>query len=736
MKRILIVGPFASEYSIAKVNRSLAFNLSKITHGKYEVKLYSNPEFTDKLPDKNTYAKYPFLRTLTTDKNFDDDIVIFYNFPKSIFSNYGLTKLKGSVKIGYIAWEESIYPEKLVKECNENLHAIATISNHVKQVFRRSGINIAMRNIGHGLDIPFAESQEYPIKSKAKFRIFHNSSGQYRKGLDILVKAYFETFTKKDDVVLILKMFPNLSIDKKTLQMITNRSANAPEVEVIMNPDMSDGELKYLIDSCDLHVYPTRAEGFGLPIAEALALGKPTITTNYSGQIDFANDSNAFMLNYKLMPSKSHLNIPGSLMAEPNILELKKFLRLIYENPGSKEILEKAENAKKLIDELTWEKVSKNMLDFVEEVQTLASLKDKKISILTRYNSQCGIATYSQDLYPKVIKNFKDFKVFANIDISKSLEKDPGFLSRTWQTTGINLDKTVEQIVKNNSDYTHIQYNSSYYSPAKLSETIESLLKNNVKVLLTIHSMNEGFSQIVPSLKKVNLIFVHSESERDFLISLGIIDNVKIVKHGLPNFPDSNSTFLKSEFGFKQRKVIATHGMIHDKKGFLELTKAVSLLKKDFPDIILLLITAINPENSTSKAYYNKIVEFIKSEKLENNVVLFTDFLETPVIIKLLQSADLLILPYAELKEGASGAVKYCLASKRPLLITDSYIFSDINFLDKLPDNNPETLANAISNLLSNPTKLNEIESLVRKFNKDFDWEDIAIDYLKKVAKI
>lgn len=63
-----------------------------------------------------------------------------------------------------------------------------------------------------------------------------------------------------------------------------------------------------LCASCDILISLHRAEGFGLSLIEAMAMGKAVITTAYSGNMDFVNTNNACLVQYKLIPAVSPFN--------------------------------------------------------------------------------------------------------------------------------------------------------------------------------------------------------------------------------------------------------------------------------------------------------------------------------------------------------------------------------------------------------------------------------------------
>src|SRR5262249_29252024 len=70
----------------------------------------------------------------------------------------------------------------------------------------------------------------------------------------------------------------------------------APEIEYL-SQTLTPDELASLYGSCDCLVQPYRGEGFGLPIAEAMACGVPAIVTGLGAALDFCHDSHAYLIS-------------------------------------------------------------------------------------------------------------------------------------------------------------------------------------------------------------------------------------------------------------------------------------------------------------------------------------------------------------------------------------------------------------------------------------------------------
>ena len=86
---------------------------------------------------------------------------------------------------------------------------------------------------------------------------------------------------------------------------------------------------------CDCFVSLHRSEGFGLGIAEAMALGKPVVATNFGGAADLLAPDRACPIGYRLVPvaSGEYPGGKGQFWADPDIDEAAAAMRRIAEEP-------------------------------------------------------------------------------------------------------------------------------------------------------------------------------------------------------------------------------------------------------------------------------------------------------------------------------------------------------------------------------------------------------------------
>src|SRR5262249_28598669 len=94
-------------------------------------------------------------------------------------------------------------------------------------------------------------------------------------------------------------------------------------------------ELRDLMAACDAYVSLHRSEGTGMTISEAMALGKPVIATGWSGNMDFMNVTNSFLVRYELVELSENVGPyqAGETWAEPSIEHAAELMRLVFKKP-------------------------------------------------------------------------------------------------------------------------------------------------------------------------------------------------------------------------------------------------------------------------------------------------------------------------------------------------------------------------------------------------------------------
>ncbi|MBP8696457.1 MAG: glycosyltransferase [Syntrophobacterales bacterium] len=202
-------------------------------------------------------------------------------------------------------WEFGSLPREWVRPMSELVDELWVPSRYVRDCFVRSGIPADRVHVvpnGVNTDLLKPGNAPYRLRTKKAFKFLFVGGTIQRKGIDILLDVYTRSFSSADDVCLVIKDMGGQSFYKgQTAKERIRRfqdDPNRPEIEYIERT-LSDREIAGLYAACDCLVHPYRGEGFGLPIAEAMASGLPVIVTGHGAALDFCNETTAYLIPAK-----------------------------------------------------------------------------------------------------------------------------------------------------------------------------------------------------------------------------------------------------------------------------------------------------------------------------------------------------------------------------------------------------------------------------------------------------
>jgi glycosyltransferase involved in cell wall biosynthesis len=165
--------------------------------------------------------------------------------------------------------------------------------------------------------------------------VFDATSMVERKNPRCLVDAFEAAFADHDRVRLVLKV-TNAGKDPAFSRYLDALEARNPRC-LVLRKNMEANELAGLVRAVDCYVSPHRTEGFGLTVAEAMALGVPVIATDYGGTADFVTEEVGFPLSYRLVEIDQDYGpyAKGAIWPEPSREHLQELLRRVVANPSA-----------------------------------------------------------------------------------------------------------------------------------------------------------------------------------------------------------------------------------------------------------------------------------------------------------------------------------------------------------------------------------------------------------------
>jgi glycosyltransferase involved in cell wall biosynthesis len=244
---------------------------------------------------------------------------------------------RGRYTIGRWAWELGAVPDTWGAAAG-GLDEIWVISEFVA-----AAVRAVVETPVTVLPLPIAVRPAERPRDRTRFGIagdpflflfsFDYHSTVARKNPEGVVAAYRRAFAPGAGTALIVKSVNAAScpVDAEALERAAAGRADVHVLDAALPGEEKDA----LLAACDCYVSLHRAEGFGIAMAEATALGRPVIATGHGGNLEFMDGPDALLVRHVPVPVGAGADPypPEGTWVEPDVAHAAELMRAVAAAP-------------------------------------------------------------------------------------------------------------------------------------------------------------------------------------------------------------------------------------------------------------------------------------------------------------------------------------------------------------------------------------------------------------------
>lgn len=375
-----------------------------------------------------------------------------------------------------------------------------------------------------------------------------------------------------------------------------------------------------------------------------------------------------------------------------------------------------------------------------------------EILFLTTYPPrECGIATYSQDLIKALQQQFVySFAVKVCAVENNNELHDYNDKSVKYKLNTSDLESYTELAAhineNDNIKIVLLQHEFGLFaeSEAAFLSFVAAVKKPIVFVFHTVLPRpDEVFKQKVQHLldHADGVIVMTHDAEKILRRDYTLNTDIAVIPHGTHLVPHLDKKILKAKYGLKNRKVLATFGLLSSGKSIETTLDALPAIVKTSPDVMFLIIGKTHPTVvlHEGEKYRESLQQKIIALDLQNNVRFINKYLPLDELLEYLQLTDIYLFTSKDPNQAVSGTFSYALSCGCPVVSTPiphakEVLSDDTGILFDF--GNSQQLAEAVNKLLFDvKLRHNIILNGLHKITCTA-WENSAVAHAKFLQKI
>lgn len=601
------------------------------------------------------------------------------------------------------------------------------------------------------IDIPGEEKRALFQKFGVRGEFIMCTGGEDgRKNLDGLIRAYAllpQDLRKTYQLVIVCKLS-----EKGLASLLGEARRCGVEQDVVFTNFVSARELLCFYNLASLLAFPSKYEGFGLPITEAWSCGTPVLTADNSSLVQIAGDA------AELVDADSDRSIAEGL---ERVLSSPERLR---------ELTEKGE---KRLRDFCWDRVADLAIGFISAIQPLqkellpapsgtaamftplppirSGISDYSVDIITAMSRFCDVDVFTDTGYTPACTLPENVHVFPHT----AYEERKSLYSRTFFQMGNSeyhfymypyIRKHHGIVVLHDSNL----HGAAYHYAMNLHKgdygLYEEMLREDYSMEETgayLSALRGGSTH--PAIYEMPLhsfvtahadaVIVHSEEAKRTVLRQDIARNVTVIPSYAEILPLREAAACRRENGMEEDCIlISAFGFIHATKRAMPILHAFARLHGEEPAARLLLAGRAEGE------LLSEMEHFIAENGLKDAVTI-TGFLDLAQFKAYIDMTDICLNLRHPSNGETSGSLMRILARGKAVVVNDIGSFSEIpdDACVKLPpvdemgeSREPDYIYDALSRLIRDRAYADSLAEHARRYAEEhLDLNKIAGAYAR-----
>jgi glycosyltransferase involved in cell wall biosynthesis len=299
-----------------------------------------------------------------------------------------------------------------------------------------------------------------------------------------------------------------------------------------------------------------------------------------------------------------------------------------------------------------------------------------KMLLVSSYPSrECGLATFSNDIVEAVANVFGDtlpIEVCALENEGQNFEYSEE-VKYTLSTSTIDDYRLVVEKINERNDIglVCIQHEFGLFGGEYGDYILSFILALNKPIITVFHTVlptpDDKRKKVVHAIADLSdRIVVLTKNSQNILIQDYEVVSAKtvVIPHGNHTVLWEQKEKLKNEFNFSDRIVMSTFGLISENKGIETVLYALPEIVSCYPEVVYLVIGKTHPEilRREGEKYRDSLIEIVKKQNLENNVIFVNEYLELRELLDYLTLSEIYLFSSKDPNQAVSGTFAYAMS--------------------------------------------------------------------------